>query len=77
MSRHHVVVERFCRCAEERGIERVRSFYSREEAMEHAYEWADALNNGFCGKHGFEVVEVDEHFVIAVETGGFVEACEL
>jgi hypothetical protein len=37
----------------------------------------DALNSNFCGKHGFDIVEVDDNFVISVEEGGFVEACEL
>lgn len=74
---HHVVVEKLCGCAKRHGTEQIRSFETKEEAQEHAHEWADALNNTFCGKHGFDVVEVDDHFVISVETGGFVESCEL
>ena len=66
-----------CSCAKSACLEQIRSFESREEAQKHAYEWADSLNNTFCGKHGFDIVEVDDNFVISVETGGFVEACEL
>ena len=73
----HVVIEKLCACAEKNGLERIRSFTTREEAEEHAYEWADTLNNSYCGKHGFDVVEVGENFVISVEEGGFVEACEI
>ncbi len=73
----HVVLEKLCLCARKASVEQIRSFETRLEAEEHAYEWADALNNNFCGKHGFDIVEVDDNFVISVEVGGFVEACEL
>lgn len=59
------------------NTEQIRSFTDKNEAREHAHEWADNLNNTFCGKHGFDIVEVDENFVISLENGGFVEACEL
>ena len=75
--KYHVVIEKFCGCAKKNGLEQIRSFDTREEAKEHSYEWADALNNSYCGKHGFDVVEVGENFVISVEEGGFIEACEL
>jgi hypothetical protein len=74
---YHVVLEKLCGCAKKHSLEQIRSFHSRQEAEEHAYEWADNLNNTYCGKHGFDVVEVDDNFVISVEVGGFVEACEL
>lgn len=74
---YHVVIETLCPCALKRKTDRIRSFDSREEAEEHAYEWADVLNNSFCGRHGFDVAEAGEHFVITVETGGFVESCEI
>jgi hypothetical protein len=74
---HHVVVERLCRCALQRFSEQIRSFENAEEAKEHAYEWAESMNGSYCGKHGFDVVEVGEHYVVSVEEGGFVESCEL
>ena len=74
---YHVVLEKLCGCAKKRGLEQIRTFDSKEEAEEHAHEWADNLNNTFCGKHGFDVEEVGDAFVISVEEGGFVEACEL
>ena len=74
---HHIVLERLCSCAKKAGMEQIRSLDTKLEAEEHAYEWADSLNNSFCGKHGFDIVEVDDNFVISLEEGGFVEACEL
>jgi len=76
-AQYHVVIETLCSCAKKRGLEQIRSFDSRDEAEEHAHEWADTLNNRFCGKHGFDVQEVGDNFVVTVEEGGFVEACEL
>ena len=73
----HIVIERLCACARKRGLEQIRTFATKAEAEEHAYEWADALNNTFCGRHGFDIVEVGDNFVISVEEGGFVEACEI
>jgi len=74
---HHIVLQERCSCIKKVKVEQIRSFESKEEAQEHAYEWADSLNNSCCGKHGFDIVEVDDNFVISVEIGGFVEACEL
>lgn len=74
---HHIVLEKLCSCAVNVKMEQIRSFEDRLEAEEHAYEWADSLNNNFCGKHGFDIFEVDDNFVITVQEGGFVEACEL
>jgi hypothetical protein len=74
---HHVVLEKLCLCARKQMTEQIRTFDTKEEAEEHAYEWADSLNNSFCGRHGFDIVEVDDNYVISVEEGGFVEACEI
>ena len=77
MKQYHVVLEKLCQCAKKRNLEQIRSFEIKEEAEEHSYEWADTLNNTFCGRHGFDSVEVDDNFVISVEKGCFIEACEI
>lgn len=74
---YYVVMERLCACAKKHNLEQVRVFNTKEEAEDHSYEWADNLNNTFCGRHGFDSVAVDDNFVISVENGGFVEACEI
>ena len=74
---YHVVMERLCGCAKKANLARIESFTCKEDAQEFAYALADKLNNSYCGKHGFDVVEVYENFVISVEGGGFVEACEI
>ena len=77
MMEYHIVLERFCNCMKKHNVDRIRSFPTKEEAEEHAYEWAETLNNICCGRHSFDNVEVDDNFVISVESGGFVEACEI
>lgn len=74
---HHVVLEKLCACAKKHETQRIRSFETKVEAEEHAYEWAESLNTLFCGKHGFDVVELDDNFVISVVIGGYMEGCEL
>ena len=74
---HHVVMEKLCGCAKKNNLAQIESFTCKEDAQEFAYALADRLNNSYCGKHGFDVVEVGENFVISVEGGGFVEACEI
>ncbi len=86
---HHVVMEKLCGCAKKANLSQIESFTCKEDAQEFAYALADKLNNSYCGKDGFDVVEVDVSFqetslreryacfVIFVEGGGFVEACEL
>ncbi len=75
--KHHVVVEKLCLCAIKHETQQIRSFDTKDEALQEAHEWAENLSNSFCGKHAFDVVEVDDNFVISVESGGFSEPCEI
>jgi len=73
----HVVLEKLCDCAKKHRIEQIVTCDDSDEAYETALAIAEKCNNRFCGKHGFDIDEVGEHFVISVEDGGFAEACEL
>lgn len=74
---HHIVLEKLCKCAMKHKTEQIRSFATQDEALQEAHEWAENLSNSFCGKHSFDVVEVETNYVISVETGGFSEPCEI
>lgn len=74
---YHVVLEKLCLCALKHNTQQIRSYETKEEASLEAYEWAESLSNSFCGKHRFDVVSVDDNFVISVESGGFDEPCEI
>lgn len=75
--KHHVVIEKLCLCALKYKTEQIRSFPTQEEALQEAHEWAENLSVSFCGKHSFDVVEVDKNYVISVDVGGFSEPCEI
>ncbi len=77
MSEHHIVLESLCGCAKKSGVEQIRTFHDKVEAEFHAAEWAESLNERFCGKHGFDVVEVGDDFVISVEEGAYSESCDI
>ncbi|MEJ2415282.1 MAG: hypothetical protein P8Y22_08510 [Sulfurimonas sp.] len=64
---HHVVVEKMCSCAKRKNMPQIKTFEDKEDASKVAYAWAKELNETFCGEHEFNVVEVDENYVISVE----------
>ena len=68
---YHVVVEKLCGCARRKNMPQIKSFDDRENAMRVARAWAQELNETFCGAHDFDVVEVDDNFVIAVGEGSY------
>jgi hypothetical protein len=68
---HHVVVEKLCKCARRKQMPQIKSFDDKENAMRVARAWAQELNETFCGQHEFDVVEVDENYVIAVGEGSY------
>jgi hypothetical protein len=49
----------------------IKTFDDKENAMRVARAWAQELNETFCGMHEFDVVEVDENYVIAVGEGSY------
>lgn len=65
--KHHVIVEKLCACAKRKNMPQIKSFDDKESAYKVARAWAQELNNTFCGEHQFDVVEVDDNYVISVE----------
>ncbi len=63
---HHVVVEKLCGCAKRKNMPQIKTFEDKESALKVARAWAQELNNTFCGEHEFNVVEVDDNYVISV-----------
>jgi hypothetical protein len=68
---YHVVVEKMCGCAKRKDMPQIKTFDDKENAQRVAYAWAQQLNESFCGKHAFDVVPVDDNFVIAVGEGSY------
>jgi hypothetical protein len=67
---HHVIIEKLCSCAKKEGMDRLVSFDSKDSAKSAADAQLAFMQNSFCGKHNFDVTEVDDHFVIGMVGGG-------
>jgi hypothetical protein len=66
---HHVVIEKLCSCAKRAGISQIETFESKENALSSAQQRLDMMLSTFCGKHDFDIVEVDDHYVIGMLGG--------
>ena len=63
---YHVVVEKLCACAKRKNMPQIKTFEDKDSAYRVARAWAQELNDTFCSEHEFEVVEVDDNYVISV-----------
>lgn len=66
---HHVIFEKLCSCAKKQGLSRIVTFEARETAFEAAQAQLASIEETFCGKHTFDLTEVDDHFVIGMLGG--------
>ena len=66
---HHVVIEKLCSCAKKQGVPQIETFDARSRALEAAQLRLERMQERFCGKHGFDITEVDEHYVIGMLGG--------
>lgn len=67
---HHVVIEKLCSCAKKEGLSQIATYDAKDSAFEAAQTQMGYMNSSFCGKHTFEVVEVNDNFVIGMVGGG-------
>lgn len=67
---HHVIIEKLCSCAKREGLTQIVTFETKEGAKSAAEVQLALMSNNFCGKHNFDVTEVDDHFVIGMLAGG-------
>jgi len=67
---HHVVIEKLCSCAKKEGLDQIVTFDSKASAKNAAEAQLAYMKNSFCGKHSFDITEVEDHFVIGMHSGG-------
>ena len=67
---HHVIIEKLCSCAKREGMAQIETFGAKSEASDAAEAQAAFMQSSFCGKHNFDVTEVDGHYVIGMTGGG-------
>ncbi|MDD5716618.1 MAG: hypothetical protein PHW64_02350 [Sulfuricurvum sp.] len=62
-----VKVEKECGCFKRSGMENSKNFENKDDALLEAKEWAEEMNETFCQKHNFSIVEEGNDFIIKVE----------
>ena len=67
---HHVVIEKLCSCAKKEGLGQITTYDAKETAFEAAEAQLASMNGSFCGKHEFQLVEVNDNFVIGMVGDG-------
>ena len=64
---YNVKIEKECGCFKRSGMDSVKSFENKDDAMVEAQEWAAEMNETFCQKHNFSVVEEGDVMMIKVD----------
>jgi len=64
---YKVIVEKQCGCFKKSGDIPVRHFDNKDDAMIEANSWKDEMNETFCEKHLFNVVEAGDDLMITME----------
>lgn len=67
---HKVIVEKQCGCFKKSGEAPIREFDNKDDALIGANAWKDEMNETFCDKHRFDVVESGDDLVITVGMRG-------
>jgi len=63
----NVKMEKECGCFKRSGMESVKTFENKDDAMVEATQWAEEMNETFCQKHNFSIVEEGNDLIIKVE----------
>lgn len=61
-----VSIPQQCGCLRRSGKETTLSFENKDDALMHAQELAREMNNEFCKKHNFSVLEEGSDFMIVM-----------
>lgn len=64
---HRISVERECGCFRKSSLENNIVLQSKDEALLKALEMTNTMNDDFCGKHEFQVIENAENFLISLK----------
>lgn len=56
----NVTMEKMCGCFKRSGHESTKAFESKDDALLYAQELCEEMNDSFCQKHAFSVVESGE-----------------
>jgi hypothetical protein len=60
----NIKIERECGCFKRSGMPTIKAFDNKDDALIEAGEWSDEMNETFCKKHSFTVVEEGNDLII-------------
>lgn len=63
----NVRIEKECGCFKRSGMPTLKVFDNKDDALVEAQDWAQEMNETFCRKHHFAVVEAGNDLLIKVE----------
>ena len=61
-----VTISKMCSCVKKEEMPQVQEFSSTDEALKVANEMVEKMNNEFCNKHNFSIVQNGEEITIQV-----------
>ena len=67
---YKVIIEKECGCIRRSDIPKERSFDDKDDALIEAGAMARQMNDDFCGKHQFAVMQEGEDFLITMQMRG-------
>lgn len=67
---HKVIVEKQCGCFKKSGDAPIREFDNKDDALIEANHWKDHMNETYCEKHVFNVVEQGDDLMITMSMRG-------
>lgn len=64
---HRISVERECGCFRKSDLQNDLMIENKDDALIQAITMTNKMNDEFCGKHEFQVVEQANHFLISLK----------
>lgn len=65
---YKIVIANQCGCLRRSELKNNIEIDSKDDALTKAIEMKNIMNDEFCGKHEFQVQEMDKNFVISFDT---------
>ena len=62
-----ISMEKQCGCFKRSGMAAQQSFTTKDEALTEAIEMCGEMNETFCKKHSFKVIEEGDNILIRLE----------
>lgn len=64
---HKIIIENECGCFKRSDLVNNLEISQKDEALTKAIEIKNQMNEEFCGKHNFDLVEFNNNFIINFE----------